>query len=80
MTAQDCWWEVKGREGFIIYQYQLTRCEGQGPLLSKQVAFSKSSISLPAKKRVDLRAQSANVVCKDYSRGAEQLPVRFPGP
>ena len=75
---QDCWWEAKGKEGFTIYQYQLTRCEGQGPLLSKQVAFARSASSLPAGKRVALRTKTAQVLCTDYSRGAEQLPVRSP--
>ncbi|KAK9809778.1 hypothetical protein WJX73_005432 [Symbiochloris irregularis] len=71
----EAWHEVTGKKGFIIYQYTLVRVKDQGELLSKQVAFCRSTMGLNAAKRTQMRADTAKVVCKDVSRGCEKLPI-----
>ncbi|KAF3791086.1 Histone-lysine N-methyltransferase H3 lysine-9 specific [Nymphaea thermarum] len=62
------YWAEKGVSGFTVYKYRLRRLDGQPPLTTGQVHFSRAQ---PPKCLSDLRG----LVSKDISGGQEKIPI-----
>ncbi|CAN6471876.1 unnamed protein product [Victoria cruziana] len=62
------YWAEKGVSGFTVFKYRLRRLDGQPPLTTGQVHFSRAQ---PPKCLSDLRG----LVSKDISGGQEKIPI-----
>lgn len=63
----DCLSE-KGVRGHLVFKFKLKRIEGQPPLTTSQVLFTRGGIHMPISKLPRL-------VCPDISCGQENLPI-----
>ncbi|XP_071693048.1 histone-lysine N-methyltransferase, H3 lysine-9 specific SUVH4-like [Rutidosis leptorrhynchoides] len=61
-------WTEKGKSGFTVFKFKLKRLDGQPPLLTEQVYFSRSRIP-------NTVSELAGLVCADISGGLENIPV-----
>ncbi|KAL8482835.1 hypothetical protein ACS0TY_025756 [Phlomoides rotata] len=62
------YWAEKGVAGFTIYKFQLKRLEGQSPLTTKEVYFTRGRKSQSISK-------SRGLVSEDISEGLENFPI-----
>ncbi|KAM0838071.1 hypothetical protein ACQ4PT_061211 [Festuca glaucescens] len=65
--VMDCLSE-KGVRGHLVFKFKLKRLEGQPPLTTSQVLFSRGDVHMPI-------SELPGLVCRDISYGQESLPV-----
>ncbi|KAL6587073.1 hypothetical protein OROMI_000051 [Orobanche minor] len=62
------YWAEKGVSGFTVYKFQLKRLEGQPPLTTKEVYFSRGRIPHSL-------SEIRGLVCEDITGGLENIPI-----
>ncbi|KAG8385028.1 hypothetical protein BUALT_Bualt04G0180300 [Buddleja alternifolia] len=62
------YWAEKGVSGFTVYKFRLKRLEGQPPLTTDQVYFTRGRIP---KSISEIRG----LVCEDITEGLENIPI-----
>ncbi|CDP16741.1 unnamed protein product [Coffea canephora] len=62
------YWAEKGVSGFTVYKFRLKRLEGQPPLTTSQVHYTRSRVP-------DSIAEIRGLVCKDITGGQEDIPI-----
>ncbi|KAG2627903.1 hypothetical protein PVAP13_3KG265290 [Panicum virgatum] len=62
-----CWAE-KGVQGHLVFKYRLKRLEGQPPLTTSQVLFTRGNVPMPI-------SELPGLVCTDISNGQENFPI-----
>lgn len=63
------YWAEKGVSGFTVYKFRLRRCEGQPPLTTNQVQFTRNRVP------INSSGQILGLVCEDISGGQERIPI-----
>nr|CAB3461624.1 unnamed protein product [Digitaria exilis] len=62
------YWSEKGVEGHLVFKYRLKRLEGQPPLTTSQVLFTRGDVPMPI-------SELPGLVCGDISNGQENFPI-----
>ncbi|MCL7028112.1 hypothetical protein MKW94_006286 [Papaver nudicaule] len=62
------YWAEKGLSGFTVYKYRLKRLEGQSPLTTKQVTYSRGHVP-------NCISELRGLVCDDISGKEEAIPI-----
>ncbi|KAL3636717.1 hypothetical protein CASFOL_019016 [Castilleja foliolosa] len=62
------YWSEEGVSGFTVYKFQLKRLEGQPPLTTKQVFFSRGH-------NPQSTSEIRGLVCADITGGLENIPI-----
>ncbi|CAN6373504.1 unnamed protein product [Urochloa humidicola] len=58
----------KGEQGSLVFKYTLKRLEGQPPLTTSPVLFTRGDVSMPI-------SELPGLVCGDISNGQENIPI-----
>uniref|UniRef100_K3ZCJ1 Histone-lysine N-methyltransferase n=2 Tax=Setaria italica TaxID=4555 RepID=K3ZCJ1_SETIT len=58
----------KGVRGELVFKYRLKRLEGQPPLTTSQVLFTRGDVPMPI-------SELPGLVCRDMSNGQESFPI-----
>nr|XP_043606847.1 LOW QUALITY PROTEIN: histone-lysine N-methyltransferase, H3 lysine-9 specific SUVH4 [Erigeron canadensis] len=62
------YWAEKGLSGYTVYKFKLRRIEGQPPLLTEQVYFTRGRIPNEV-------SELQGLVCEDICGGLEDIPI-----
>ncbi|PUZ66191.1 hypothetical protein GQ55_3G287300 [Panicum hallii var. hallii] len=62
------YWPQKGMQGHLVFKYRLKRLEGQPPLTTSQVLFTRGNVPMPI-------SELPGLVCADISNGQENFPI-----
>ncbi|KAG2619590.1 hypothetical protein PVAP13_3NG122700 [Panicum virgatum] len=62
------YWPQKGVQGHLVFKYRLKRLEGQPPLTTSQVLFTRGNVPMPI-------PELPGLVCADISNGQENFPI-----
>ncbi|KAI3463150.1 hypothetical protein Pfo_019813 [Paulownia fortunei] len=62
------YWAEKGVSGFTVYKFRLKRLEGQPPLTTKEVYFTRGRIPNSV-------SEIRGLVCEDITGGLEDIPI-----
>ncbi|KAL3640020.1 hypothetical protein CASFOL_014988 [Castilleja foliolosa] len=62
------YWAEKGVSGFTVYKFRLKRLEGQPPLTTKEVYFTRGRIPQSL-------SEIRGLVCEDITGGLENIPI-----
>ncbi|GFQ00795.1 histone-lysine n-methyltransferase h3 lysine-9 specific suvh4 [Phtheirospermum japonicum] len=62
------YWAEKGVSGFTVYKFRLKRLEGQPPLTTKEVYFTRGRIPQSL-------SEIRGLVCEDITGGLEDIPI-----
>ncbi|RZC59388.1 hypothetical protein C5167_006691 [Papaver somniferum] len=62
------YWAEKGISGFTVYKFRLKRLEGQPPLTTKQVTYSRGHVP-------NCISELRGLVCNDISGKKEAIPI-----
>ncbi|KAL8474905.1 hypothetical protein ACS0TY_031355 [Phlomoides rotata] len=62
------YWAEKGVSGFTVYKFRLKRLEGQPPLTTKEVYFTRGRIPQSI-------SEIRGLVCEDITGGLEAIPI-----
>ncbi|PIN24226.1 histone H3 (Lys9) methyltransferase SUV39H1/Clr4, required for transcriptional silencing [Handroanthus impetiginosus] len=62
------YWADKGVSGFTVYKFRLKRIEGQPPLTTEQVHFTRGRIP-------NSISEIRGLVCEDITGGLEDIPI-----
>ncbi|KAJ1262695.1 hypothetical protein BS78_09G129300 [Paspalum vaginatum] len=62
------YWPEKGVQGPLVFKYRMRRLEGQPPLTTSQVLFTRGDVPM-------LISELPGLVCGDISNGQENFPI-----
>ncbi|CAL5094701.1 unnamed protein product [Urochloa decumbens] len=62
------YWPEKGVQGRLVFKYRLKRLEGQPPLTTSQVLYTRGDVPMPI-------SELPGLVCGDISNGQENIPI-----